>query len=1443
MSDAFSHQTEAFTETIETVVPNELECSTDDDQQVPAIDTIHSLDDESNVAPLSIDEQTLMSDAIQDNFARADDDDLSTASMISSISQTNAMHSSEDTTQRDHTTISHSSTDDQSLWNSTSSDRFNVEQETTPEDPFVPLDQGEERNTETPIDIDRTVKTPSQRERNHSSSTAIEPADSDLVTLDQTSLVSETVAHLASNTFPEAIDELASSSTPDTSARRTSQSTSSTQLILSAPTTAAATDLGLAEDTTDKRQASDQSSLIAETSSNGAHHPLYESDQSPVLAEAVQQETSYGSLSDRYDVLLDHLTRITQHMAVTIKTHVAPVDDQPTDSIPDQNQKSSRPSKKSQRKKLEGLSAETVDTKKTIPDASQHPVEPIRSDRDPSNNIALEAPITAHNDTGSSSKADVRQSAAKSDQDATAEGKEQLIPIPVRPEAINDAPPLESNPATAPVVEQANSLALPIEPQPDHSPSRSLLTKLTSFVANALHIAPDPELISQASSNNELEQHDLPSTSVIPDRPSAKRSSPDRTPALSQRHALQDSYPWYSNHYAIVDAEAMMHRVCPKTSAIVEPQAPSVSTINSEPTPLRPDIGPHSGISREESLVSQVIDTQLKKKPKKKKADKKVTISSGISPALDNQSTKPVQALVALTVQQTITEPLNSAPPAKSVIIDEPVRTPSKTDKITSPASPSLTPRAAVPVQDKKKQQSTISESNVPPKLTVATPAKTPPISTRPLVVLPKKVDEEDNEGFQLVSYRKRIPSAIQPERVPSPSVTPPAVKPVPSSDNDAPQTTKSKKSKNKHKKQKKETPATSSIDWSQLIEAEPASPLSPSSSSMPDVPKAHANDIEDDNDGFRIVRYRKRPPASIHAKTIPTLSTRTTHRKNLHGRHSSTSSCVSDITGHSKASQYPTKQNPVTVPSTSTHGNKEVKADRIDLVVADQTTRLTSKGAEPRSPSSPSTLINSIAITIQNGSHKPSPPPSEAIVNPDKTKKKKATPASIETSSALLPEEKPATVDIHPVKTIEIIEETPSSKSPAKRRKKKPRPVKAEEEENGKQQPLLPTDQTLSNFEEAQAQVNPSPTTKTLPQHEGNSKLDIFLPDYIRQQIHPSEPDPIASPPSVHKKKQRTKMLNKDIEAKHLLTNEFDDITHANPCKEEPIADTTLSHGFHRWLHESQVLSQTKERPSTPSQLTHTMQSLIIQPADSHDEPTYMSGVRAEKRMHARHAYQINQPGSTAASPSFLFAREGDPSSDRSPFDPDASKTTKKSSSNPRPPFSSGQSSDSNCKSNAAPHHKADHFSCHASSILPSLSMQMNLSVTSEQSNTAQDDPPLNFDDWAYFLQQHYSSPKTSHSLIDPDPSTSLGCFYARALNEDTLISDALPIDPPRRYGDFLFSADDAAAARSESTVPAEPTLSSLWKWRRPVASSTEDDDEILLSHSDNGLSRHVRR
>ena len=263
-------------------------------------------------------------------------------------------------------------------------------------------------------------------------------------------------------------------------------------------------------------------------------------------------------------------------------------------------------------------------------------------------------------------------------------------------------------------------------------------------------------------------------------------------------------------------------------------------------------------------------------------------------------------------------------------------------------------------------------------------------------------------------------------------------------------------------------------------------------------------------------------------------------------------------------------------------------------------------------------------------------------------------------------------------------------------------------------------------------------------------------------------------------------------------------------------------------------------------------MQSLIIQPSDSHDdtiEPTYMTGVRAEKRMHARHAYQINQPEFTAASPSFLFAREGDPPSDRSPFDPDASKTTKRSSPNPRTPFSTGPSSDSNHKSSPAPYNKAEHFSCHASSILPSLSMQMNLivsnSVTSEQSNTAQDDPPMNFDDWAYFLQQHYSSPKNAHSLIDPDPSTSLGCFYARALNEDTLISDALPIDPQRRYGDFLFSADDAAPTHSESIVPVEPTLSSLWKSRRPVASSTErdDDDEILLSHSDNGLSRHVRR
>ncbi|CAF4207750.1 unnamed protein product, partial [Adineta steineri] len=155
--------------------------------------------------------------------------------------------------------------------------------------------------------------------------------------------------------------------------------------------------------------------------------------------------------------------------------------------------------------------------------------------------------------------------------------------------------------------------------------------------------------------------------------------------------------------------------------------------------------------------------------------------------------------------------------------------------------------------------------------------------------------------------------------------------------------------------------------------------------------------------------------------------------------------------------------------------------------------------------------------------------------------------------------------------------------------------------------------------------------------QNETNDKLDLFLPEYMRQQLSTSQPSsssiiqskderniPSAtSSDIIRKKKQRPSMLTKDHEAKSLLTNEFDvnpdkqlnqeivltnDITideddeniHddddefivqnfdnenklSNTSPEQNI-DNILTRGFYLWLHEGQALSQKNNKSSSSS-------------------------------------------------------------------------------------------------------------------------------------------------------------------------------------------------------------------------------------------------------------------
>ena len=169
-------------------------------------------------------------------------------------------------------------------------------------------------------------------------------------------------------------------------------------------------------------------------------------------------------------------------------------------------------------------------------------------------------------------------------------------------------------------------------------------------------------------------------------------------------------------------------------------------------------------------------------------------------------------------------------------------------------------------------------------------------------------------------------------------------------------------------------------------------------------------------------------------------------------------------------------------------------------------------------------------------------------------------------------------------------------------------------------------------------------------------------------------------------------------------------------------------------------------------------------------------------------------------------------------------------------------------------------------------------------KNNNNNNQRPINFDEWAHFLEQKYnqdvsiSAGKTS-SPIEQQLSTSPPCSYARVIDDDTLISDpnrsriieisqqSHENDKPR-YGDFSSFNDDTDDDNDESSPISESKIQStsqvpqqhrpsetFQRWRnQPTRASIEhslsnqnslenqNDDEILISHTDGGLSRRVR-
>lgn len=250
-------------------------------------------------------------------------------------------------------------------------------------------------------------------------------------------------------------------------------------------------------------------------------------------------------------------------------------------------------------------------------------------------------------------------------------------------------------------------------------------------------------------------------------------------------------------------------------------------------------------------------------------------------------------------------------------------------------------------------------------------------------------------------------------------------------------------------------------------------------------------------------------------------------------------------------------------------------------------------------------------------------------------------------------------------------------------------------------------------------------------------SKLDLFLPNYIRDQMKTNT----TSNPINPKRKTRPKMLLKDHEAKDLLTHEFDTnsspttktIDNEDPLRHETSTDSILTRGFRRWLAESYALI------APPSNSTSGIHGLLIQPGNIDNDD--------ENDIEIKHTQQ--------------------------------SPTTKQS------------------------------FYAHPSNLFD---------YTSESlvEPTEDDLSSMNYDDWGYFFHDDDEHRSVEHS-----------CFYARAYNDDTFVSDIVPansqtlthsIDQQHSYeDDFHVSRSSAQISDSRQVKPSEVYR----QWRRNLSQS----------------------
>ncbi|CAF0835128.1 unnamed protein product [Adineta ricciae] len=466
----------------------------------------------------------------------------------------------------------------------------------------------------------------------------------------------------------------------------------------------------------------------------------------------------------------------------------------------------------------------------------------------------------------------------------------------------------------------------------------------------------------------------------------------------------------------------------------------------------------------------------------------------------------------------------------------------------------------------------------------------------------------------------------------------------------------------------------------------------------------------------------------------------------------------------------------------------------------------------------------------------------------------------------------------------------TVSNKRKSKSRKKKTLIKTKDDDED------ISTSSTTTSISSHITHINlDSPQSLSKANFSTNDKLDLFLPDYIREKLNGSE---TYSSSSVHShdehdvtsaassfefipaRKSRPKMLAKDHEAKTLLTNEFDSPStpqtyadhqatstddDANDNEnihdeddefiiqvidlEEPEKtpmqniDNILSRGFYLWLQEGQALSQPSDKSTSSSssskyQSNH-LQHIVIQPTETDEDEdswnsneivrsTYITGNQPEKKIHMTSAYVINHPQSNSTTSWYeISAHNRRSHDDLARFDSDGHDHTERHQNRSQQSNTRSQQ----CNSTNGYHHQQtmvmlDEFQ---ESLLEDLYRQ-----STKDSNHA-----IHFDDWAHFFENEFEIEFTSP----------LECFYTRPYDEDTLVCEVIPMhhsirDHESRYGDFSTMNNDIILTEpvvhyaSQKLKPSDCFQRSRHQESTPAA---YDNDEILITHSPNGLSRRM--